>query len=101
MTDDAHLPDHTRARRTGVRLGIAALALALGAVALSSAIAKPKTEAKILAPGQSLVTVMDCTGCHTPGSLAGQRISIASSGAPTSGSPSDPTRAPAWSTRRT
>jgi mono/diheme cytochrome c family protein len=72
MTDEAHAPEHTRARRTGVRLGIAALALALGAVALSSAIADPKTEAKILARGQYLVTVMDCTGCHTPGSLAGQ-----------------------------
>lgn len=45
---------------------------ALGAMALSAATAQPKADPKIVTRGQYLVTMMDCTGCHTPGSLAGK-----------------------------
>lgn len=59
------------------RLSIAVAAAAAVASVLWTAMPLPaaqpkKPDAKTLARGQYLATVMDCAGCHTPGALGGK-----------------------------
>lgn len=63
-------------RRRG-RLSIAVAGVAAGWALLGPAVSLPavepkKPDAKTLARGQYLATVMDCAGCHTPGALGGK-----------------------------
>ena len=57
----------------GVRAGagVAALALLVALAPLSPATGQRKADAKQIARGLYLATVMDCGGCHTPGALIG------------------------------
>jgi mono/diheme cytochrome c family protein len=61
-----------RATLAGARVGVAAVALLAAALGLTAAVAQPRTDPKVVARGQYLVTIMDCAGCHTPGALAGK-----------------------------
>ncbi|MEX2297248.1 MAG: cytochrome c, partial [Dongiaceae bacterium] len=48
------------------------LAAAATFAALSPFLATPADADEVLARGEYLANIMDCTGCHTPGALAGK-----------------------------
>ncbi|MEX0807564.1 MAG: cytochrome c [Dongiaceae bacterium] len=48
------------------------LAAATTLAALSPLLATPADADEVLARGEYLANIMDCTGCHTPGALAGK-----------------------------
>jgi mono/diheme cytochrome c family protein len=50
---------------------LAARAVALGIVIAAAAVAPPARADALVARGEYLAAIMDCTGCHTPGALAG------------------------------
>jgi len=56
------------ATRTTTQLGLAAASLLAAAVSLATSVMAHSLEER----GAYLATIMDCTGCHTGGALAGQ-----------------------------
>lgn len=66
------IPSRRRSRMSIAVAGAAAVAALIGAAMPLPAAEPKKPDAKTLARGQYLATVMDCAGCHTPGALGGK-----------------------------